>query len=52
MPLPDVLRALLMAAAVLGVVVPGIEIADAATVAKTFPDFVDEWTRFVLGAAD
>ena len=40
---------LVMAAAVLGVVVPGIEIADVATVAKTFPDFVDEWTRFVTG---
>jgi 3-phosphoshikimate 1-carboxyvinyltransferase len=40
---------LVMAAAVIGVVVPGVEIADAATVGKTFPDFVAEWTRFVTG---
>jgi 5-enolpyruvylshikimate-3-phosphate synthase len=38
-----------MAPAVIGVVVPNVEIADAATVSKTFPDFVAEWTRFVSG---
>src|SRR5207302_3746023 len=40
---------LVMAAAVLGVVVPGIEIVGAASVAKTFPAFVDDWTRFIVG---
>lgn len=41
---------LVMAAAVVGAVVPGIAIADAATVGKTFPDFVTAWTQFVSGA--
>lgn len=40
---------LVMAAAVLGVVIPGIEIENAATVGKTFPGFVSEWTRIVVG---
>ena len=38
-----------MAAAVISSVVPGIEIADVATVGKTFPDFVMTWTQFVGG---
>ena len=40
---------LVMAAAVIGAVIPGIEIADVATVGKTFPDFVAAWTQFVGG---
>ena len=32
-----------MAAAVLGLVVPGIRVAGADTVAKTFPDFTQVW---------
>ncbi len=32
-----------MAAAVLGLAVPGLRVAGAATVAKTFPDFLDLW---------
>ena len=43
---------LVMAAAVIGVVVPGIDIVNPATVSKTFPDFVEVWTRFVTGDAD
>ena len=34
---------MVMAAAVLGLVVPGIRVAGADTVAKTFPDFMDVW---------
>jgi 3-phosphoshikimate 1-carboxyvinyltransferase len=34
---------MVMAAAVLGLAVPGIRVADAQTVAKTFPDFTDVW---------
>jgi 3-phosphoshikimate 1-carboxyvinyltransferase len=34
---------MVMAAAVLGLAVPGIRIADAQTVAKTFPGFTDVW---------
>ena len=34
---------MVMAAAVLGLVVPGIRVAGADTVAKTFPDFTDVW---------
>ena len=33
-----------MAAAVLGLAVPGLRVADAQTVAKTFPEFTDVWT--------
>jgi 3-phosphoshikimate 1-carboxyvinyltransferase len=40
---------LVMAAAVLGAVIPGIEVENPATVGKTFPDFVSVWTRFVAG---
>jgi 3-phosphoshikimate 1-carboxyvinyltransferase len=36
---------LAMAAAVLGLCVPGIEVEDVATTAKTLPAFVDLWTR-------
>ena len=34
---------MVMAAAVLGLAVPGLRVAGAATVAKTFPDFLDVW---------
>jgi 3-phosphoshikimate 1-carboxyvinyltransferase len=34
---------MVMAAAVLGLCVPGLRVADAATVAKTFPDFTAVW---------
>jgi 3-phosphoshikimate 1-carboxyvinyltransferase len=35
---------MVMAAAVLGLAVPGLRVAGAATVAKTFPDFMDVWS--------
>ncbi len=38
-------------AAVLGLCVSGIEVADVATTAKTLPGFVDLWTRMLAGAA-
>ena len=34
---------MVMAAAVLGLAVPGLRVADAQTVAKTFPEFTDVW---------
>jgi 3-phosphoshikimate 1-carboxyvinyltransferase len=34
---------MVMAAAVLGLAVPGLRVANAGTVAKTFPDFTDVW---------
>jgi 3-phosphoshikimate 1-carboxyvinyltransferase len=34
---------MVMAAAVLGLAVPGLRVAGAATVAKTFPDFMEVW---------
>jgi 3-phosphoshikimate 1-carboxyvinyltransferase len=34
---------MVMAAAVLGLAVPGLRVAGADTVAKTFPDFIDVW---------
>ena len=40
---------LAIAAAVLGLCVPGIEVEDVATTAKTLPDFVDLWTRMLEG---
>jgi len=40
---------MVMAAAVLGLVVPGLRVAGAQTVAKTFPGFTDVWAA-VLGA--
>jgi 3-phosphoshikimate 1-carboxyvinyltransferase len=42
---------LVMAGAVLGLVVPGLVLDDAATVAKTYPGFVEDWTRLVNGDA-
>ncbi len=38
---------MVMAAAVLGLVVPGIQVAGADTVAKTFPDFMEVWTAML-----
>ena len=38
---------MVMAAAVLGLAVPGLRIANAATVAKTLPDFMDLWTAML-----
>jgi 3-phosphoshikimate 1-carboxyvinyltransferase len=35
---------MVMAAAVLGLAVPGVRVANAQTVAKTFPEFTDVWT--------
>ena len=40
---------MVMAAAVLGLGVPGIEVLNAATVGKTFPDFTTLWEGLVLG---
>ena len=40
---------MVMAAAVLGLAVPGLRVAGVQTVAKTFPDFTDVWTN-MLGA--
>ncbi|HET6817745.1 MAG TPA: 3-phosphoshikimate 1-carboxyvinyltransferase [Mycobacteriales bacterium] len=41
---------LVMAGAVLGLVAPGLVLDDAATVAKTYPAFVDDWTALVTGS--
>jgi 3-phosphoshikimate 1-carboxyvinyltransferase len=41
---------LVMAAAVLGLAVPGIEVQHAATVGKTFPEFTSLWSAMVEGA--
>jgi 3-phosphoshikimate 1-carboxyvinyltransferase len=41
---------MVMAAAVLGLAVPGIEVVNAATVGKTFPDFTSHWETLVAGA--
>jgi 3-phosphoshikimate 1-carboxyvinyltransferase len=40
---------MVMAAAVLGLAVPGIEVVNAATVGKTFPDFTSRWELLVRG---
>jgi 3-phosphoshikimate 1-carboxyvinyltransferase len=40
---------LVMAAAVLGLAVPGIEVAGAATVGKTFPEFTSLWPAMLAG---
>ncbi len=40
---------MVMAAAVLGLAVPGLRVAGAATVAKTFPDFTDVWEVLIRG---
>jgi 3-phosphoshikimate 1-carboxyvinyltransferase len=38
-----------MAGAVLGLGVPGIDVLNAATVGKTFPDFTVRWAALVGG---
>ena len=38
--------------ALLGLVVPGVEVEDVATTAKTFPGFADAWTSLVAGSED
>ena len=40
---------MVMAAAVLGLAVPGLRVANAQTVAKTFPGFTDVWAALVRG---
>jgi len=40
---------MVMAAAVLGLAVPGVRVAGTDTVAKTFPGFTDVWTALVRG---
>jgi 3-phosphoshikimate 1-carboxyvinyltransferase len=40
---------MVMAAAVLGLAVPGIEVLNAATVGKTFPDFASVWDEMLGG---
>jgi 3-phosphoshikimate 1-carboxyvinyltransferase len=40
---------MVMAAAVLGLAVPGLRVAGADTVAKTFPDFLDLWEVLTRG---
>jgi len=40
-----------MAAAVLGLGVPGIDVLNVATVGKTFPDFTASWESLVRGDA-
>jgi 3-phosphoshikimate 1-carboxyvinyltransferase len=42
---------MVMAAAVLGLTVPGIEVLNVATVGKTFPDFAALWEMLVRGDA-
>jgi len=43
---------MVMAAAVLGLAVPGIRVANAQTVAKTFPGFTDVWADMLAGGDD
>jgi len=38
---------MVMAAAVIGLVVPGIVVEDAATVSKTYPGFIEDWATMV-----
>jgi 3-phosphoshikimate 1-carboxyvinyltransferase len=38
---------MVMAAAVLGLAVPGIRVQNAATVAKTFPEFTRLWAQML-----
>jgi len=40
---------MVMAAAVLGLVVPGLQVANAETVGKTFPSFMDVWSAMLSG---
>ena len=42
---------LVMAAAVIGLTVAGVEVDDVGAVTKTFPDFVERWSAFVTGDA-
>jgi 3-phosphoshikimate 1-carboxyvinyltransferase len=42
---------MVMAGAVLGLVATGLVLDDPATVAKTYPGFVEDWTRFVAGSS-
>lgn len=42
---------LVMAAAVIGLVVPGVEVDDASAVTKTYPEFVEHWSALVNGDA-
>ena len=42
---------LAMAAAVVGLVVEGVDVENVATTAKTFPDFTDRWTSMLHGDA-
>ncbi|HEX9043362.1 MAG TPA: 3-phosphoshikimate 1-carboxyvinyltransferase [Trebonia sp.] len=42
---------MVMAGAVLGLGVPGIDVLNVATVGKTFPDFTDRWAELVRGEA-
>ena len=42
---------MVMAAAVLGLAVPGLTVRDAATVGKTFPGFLRQWERFAGGSS-
>jgi 3-phosphoshikimate 1-carboxyvinyltransferase len=40
---------MVMAAALLGLVVPGVVVEDVGTVAKTLPDFTTRWEQMVSG---
>jgi 3-phosphoshikimate 1-carboxyvinyltransferase len=40
---------MVMAAAVLGLAVPGIEVENVGTVGKTLPEFTEMWTRMLEG---
>jgi 3-phosphoshikimate 1-carboxyvinyltransferase len=42
---------MVMAAAVLGLVVPGVEVENAGTVGKTMPGFVAMWRSMLAGAS-
>lgn len=41
---------MVMAAAVLGLAVPGVEVENAATVGKTLPEFTEQWASLVASA--
>ena len=43
---------MVMAGAVLGLAVPGIEVLNVATVGKTFPDFTNLWESLVSARGD
>ncbi len=42
---------MVMAAAVLGLVVPGVEVENAGTVGKTMPDFIPMWRAMLAGSS-